>query len=217
MIVWNNLYFNFPRRIGMEYIIILIDYTIIILIFVLIISILQLITNFFLKNLNHTFLVQHELELIWSVVPFIILLFISIPTLISLFILESCNYCGVTVKIIGHQWYWRYFNEEKSISFLSYIEQKFDCLRLIEVDNRLVLPYGTPIRLIISSRDVIHSWTIPSIGIKIDAIPGRINSLCFSCNKIGKFFGQCSEICGVNHSFIPISLEIINLNDYLII
>nr|WIL10295.1 cytochrome c oxidase subunit II [Nothopoda sp.] len=217
MMVWNNLYFNFPSSIGMEYIMILMDYTIMILIFVLIMSMLQLTNNFFTKNLNHTLLVHHELEMIWSIIPFIILVFILIPTLMSLYMLESCNFCGITVKIMGHQWYWSYFNEDKKIYFMSYMEQSFNYLRLLEVDNSLVLPYGVPIRLLISSMDVIHSWTIPSMGVKMDAIPGRINSLCFSCNKMGKFFGQCSEICGVNHSFMPISLEIINLKDYIMI
>lgn len=118
----------------------------------------------------------------------------------------------VTLKAIGHQWYWTYeYSDFKKLEFDSYIISqqnlnKFN-FRLLEVDNRTILPYISHIRLLTSSADVIHSWTIPSSGVKIDASPGRLNQIRFNLNRTGIFFGQCSEICGANHRFIPISIE----------
>lgn len=113
---------------------------------------------------------------------------------------------------MGHQWYWSYeYSDFQKINFDSYIipidKINPNEFRLIEVDNRIVLPIKTQIRIIISASDVIHSWTIPSLAVKADAVPGRLNQANFLLNRPGLFFGQCSEICGTNHRFIPITIE----------
>lgn len=144
----------------------------------------------------------------------IILIIIAIPSLkILYFIDELWNPTYFTIKAIGHQWYWSYeFPEFCNCDLDSYIiplnlNSEKNIFRLLDVDNRLVTPFNYPIRLLATSSDVIHSWTIPSLGIKIDATPGRINQMTLISLRPGLYFGQCSEICGAYHSFIPICLE----------
>jgi len=132
---------------------------------------------------------------------------------------------AITVKAIGHQWYWTYeysdyaASDGESIVFDSYMIPEEDLepggLRLLEVDNRVMLPVNTHIRLIVSGADVIHSWTVPSFGIKVDALPGRLNQLSLFVKREGVFYGQCSEICGVNHGFMPIVVEVVSMEKYL--
>lgn len=125
----------------------------------------------------------------------------------------------LSVKRIGHQWYWRYeISDFKNVNFDSFILidlNNLNLFRLLDVDNRLILPINLQIRILIRSDDVIHSFTVPSIGIKVDGIPGRINQLNLFINRPGLFFGQCSEICGTNHRFIPIVIESTNLKIFL--
>ena len=132
----------------------------------------------------------------------------------------------LTVKIIGHQWYWRYeyrdfwsLIKNGCVEFDRYIipsnELSENIFRLLDVDNRTVIPFNVHIRFLISSADVLHAWTVPVIGVKVDAVPGRLNQLKFISQRPGVFFGQCSEICGANHRFIPISLEVINPHEFL--
>lgn len=121
----------------------------------------------------------------------------------------------LTIKIIGHQWYWSYeYNDFSSIEFESYMSPS-RTFRLLEVDNSTPMPMNCQTRLVTSSHDVLHSWTIPSIGIKIDATPGRLNQISVFPNRSGKFFGQCSEICGANHSFIPIVVDVIPIKFFI--
>lgn len=150
--------------------------------------------------------------------PAITLIFIAIPSLKILYLIEEIINPSITIKTIGHQWYWRYeYSDRKKIEFESYIKQKEDLkeFRLLDVDNRTPIPFSTQVRIIITSSDVIHSWTIPSIGVKIDAVPGRLNQISFTVNKPGLFYGQCSEICGTNHRFIPIVLERIDIKSFI--
>ena len=124
----------------------------------------------------------------------------------------------LTIKIFGHQWFWSYeYSDFSNIEFESYIINNLnkENFRLIEVDNKTIIPFKLNIRLLISSEDVIHSWTIPRLAIKIDAIPGRINQINLFLNRPGIYFGQCSEICGINHRFIPIQIESITLNKFI--
>lgn len=135
----------------------------------------------------------------------------------------------LTVKAIGHQWYWSYeytdtleSNEEvlgKNLNFDSYMVPNDSLssgdLRLLEVDNRVVLPIDTMIRVVVTGADVIHSWAVPSLGVKIDAIPGRLNQTSIDINRKGVFYGQCSELCGVNHGFMPIAVEAVSIEDYI--
>lgn len=217
MITWNRIFFHSPSSYLMELIVSLHDYVFIFLISILLSVLLLLRNSFIAKNFNIEFFENHQLETVWTVVPFLLLIFIVIPSLNSLYILDTCLFCGITVSVMGHQWYWSYFYKDLDQRFFdSYIiSSDSSNIRLLEVDNRLVLPSFIPVRFIVSSYDVLHSWTIPSFGVKIDAVPGRINQFCFSRKRSGVFFGQCSEICGANHRFIPIVIERVSFKDFV--
>lgn len=160
-----------------------------------------------------------EIELIWTFLPGVILIFLAIPSLRLLYLIDEIDNPLLTIKTVAHQWYWSYeYSDYPDIEFDSYIvrtqDLAIDEYRLLEVDNRIVLPIESPIRIIVTSADVIHSWTIPSLGVKIDAIPGRLNQISFNVNAARILYGQCSEICGANHSFIPICIEVINHSSF---
>lgn len=165
-------------------------------------------TKFSLRNFSHS----TELEIFWTVVPALLLITIAYPSFTLLYALDDLTVPSLTIKIIGHQWYWSYeihgVDLTEDISFDSYMIHTDDLVigqfRLLEVDNRLYLPTHTHIRLLITSADVLHSWTIPSFGIKVDACPGRLNQASLFIKRSGIYFGQCSEICGINHGFMPI-------------
>lgn len=168
-----------------------------------------------------------QIEIAWTVLPSLILICIAIPSFALLYSLDEVVDPAVTVKSIGHQWYWSYEysdyssnqNENTSIAFDSYMIPDDDLLpggyRLLEVDNRVVLPVNTHIRMIITAADVIHSWAVPSLGVKCDAIPGRLNSVPVFIKREGVFYGQCSELCGANHAFMPIVVEAVSLQNYV--
>nr|AIS38205.1 cytochrome c oxidase subunit II [Teslasena femoralis] len=172
-------------------------------------------TLFFNKFINRFLLEGQTIELIWTIAPTVTLIFIALPSLRLLYLLEEINFPTISVKSIGHQWYWSYeLSDFKTIEFDSYMIpvkelNKFN-FRLLDVDNSLPLPYSSQIRMMVSSTDVVHSWTIPSMGVKTDATPGRLNQTTFYMNRPGVYFGQCSEICGMNHSFMPIVIESIS-------
>lgn len=156
-----------------------------------------------------------QIETIWTILPALTLLFLALPSLRILYLIDEVRNPALTLKTIAHQWYWRYeYSDFSSIEFDSYIIPSEDLtpeqFRLLEVDNRAVLPIQTEIRLLVTSADVIHAWTIPRLGVKVDAIPGRLNQLGFYIIRPGIYYGQCSEICGANHSFIPIAIEVID-------
>lgn len=194
------------------------DHTIIILVSITTVVIFIIISIIFNKLSNHHLLENQPTEIIWTILPAIILIFIAIPSLKILYLIEEIINPIITVKAIGHQWYWNYeYSDNKHLELESYIKQDLSksSFRLLDVDNRIPLPFLTQIRIIITSTDVIHSWTVQSIGVKIDAIPGRLNQISLIINKPGLFFGQCSEICGTNHRFIPITIERININKFI--
>jgi cytochrome c oxidase subunit 2 len=151
---------------------------------------------------------------IWTLLPALILILIAFPSLRLLYLSEENEISPVTMKIIGHQWYWSYeYSNFKEIEFDSFMKQARDSqFRLLETDNNFYLPEKIYTQLFISSTDVLHSWTIPSLRIKVDCSPGRLNRVNIYRNKGGTFFGQCSEICGANHSFIPITLQVMPFN-----
>nr|CAM33300.1 cytochrome oxidase subunit II [Meligethes sp. near coracinus ADB-2007] len=181
----------------------------------------QLMSSLFFNKFTHRFLLEGQLiEIIWTILPAVVLLFIALPSLRLIYILDEVNNPLVSIKSIGHQWYWSYeYSDFSDIEFDSYMipmnEMKSFNFRLLDVDNRIVIPFNSQIRMLVTSADVIHSWTIPSIGVKIDATPGRLNQISFSTNRSGLFFGQCSEICGANHSFMPIVLESISMEYFI--
>lgn len=194
-----------------------------------------------IKILHHTML-----ECIWIIVPSLILLCIAIPSFALLYAMEISGNSFMTMKVIGHQWYWSYsfvFGiESPNIFYNSFINKNLELgsaitvniaefgfdsymvptnelndksLRLLETTNPVVLPVDTYIKVYVTSSDVLHSWTVPSLGIKIDACPGRLNQVNLFINRIGHFYGQCSELCGVNHGFMPIEIYSIKRDDYI--
>nr|YP_010157229.1 cytochrome c oxidase subunit II [Liolaemus darwinii]YP_010157255.1 cytochrome c oxidase subunit II [Liolaemus parthenos]AKJ76875.1 cytochrome c oxidase subunit II [Liolaemus darwinii]QRG01364.1 cytochrome c oxidase subunit II [Liolaemus darwinii]QRG01390.1 cytochrome c oxidase subunit II [Liolaemus parthenos] len=175
--------------------------------------VLYTITLMLTTKLTHTNAMDaQEVEMIWTILPAIILIMIALPSLRILYLMDEINNPHLTIKTLGHQWYWSYeYTDYEDLSFDSYMTPTQDlppgAFRLLEVDNRMVIPMESPIRVLISSEDVLHSWAVPSLGIKTDAIPGRLNQTTFITSHPGLFFGQCSEICGSNHSFMPIVVE----------
>nr|WEX31053.1 cytochrome c oxidase subunit II [Papio hamadryas] len=157
-----------------------------------------------------------EMETIWTILPAVILILIALPSLRILYMADEINNPSFTIKSIGHQWYWTYeYTDYGGLIFNSYMLPPLFLnpgdLRLLEVDNRVVLPIEAPVRMMITSQDVLHSWTIPTLGLKTDAVPGRLNQTLFTATRPGVYYGQCSEICGANHSFMPIVAELIPL------
>nr|AGJ84211.1 cytochrome c oxidase subunit II [Colophina arctica] len=215
---WMKLNFQNSNSPLMEQLIFFHDHTIFI-----IIMIMFLISYMMMFIINNKFIyikiLENQLiELIWTITPPIILIFIAMPSLHLLYLMDEIKSPILTLKIIGNQWFWSYeYSDFTDIKFESYMINEINQknFRLIEVDNKTILPFKSNIRLLISSNDVIHSWTIPSLAIKMDAIPGRMNQINIFLNRPGMFFGQCSEICGINHSFMPIQIESINLNKFI--
>nr|CBL58282.1 cytochrome c oxidase subunit 2 [Paratanytarsus tenuis]CBL58283.1 cytochrome c oxidase subunit 2 [Paratanytarsus tenuis] len=173
----------------------------------------------FFNKLNNRFLLHGQtIEVIWTILPAIVLLFIAFPSLRILYLLDEINKPSISLKTIGHQWYWSYeYSDFNNIEFDSYMnsENNLNSFRLLDVDNRIILPINNQIRILVTASDVLHSWTIPSLGVKIDANPGRLNQTNFYINRTGLFFGQCSEICGANHSFMPIVIESVPTNYFI--
>jgi cytochrome c oxidase subunit 2 len=181
------------------------------------------------KNINKKaiFFTHHTiLEIFWTIIPAGILLIIAIPSFALLYSMDELIDPTITLKAIGHQWYWSYEYSDyititggEILNFDSYMIPEEDLtaghLRLLEVDNRIVLPIKTHIRILITSTDVLHSWAMPSFGVKIDACPGRLNQTSLFIKREGIFFGQCSEICGINHGFMPIVVEAVSINNYV--
>lgn len=188
-----------------------------IIVFLISSLVLYIISLILTTSLTHTSTIDaQEVETIWTILPAIILIIIALPSLRILYIIDEINNPSVTIKTLGHQWYWSYeYTDYEDLIFDSYIiptpELNPGQLRLLEVDNRVVLPAELTVRMLISSEDVLHSWAVPSLGLKTDAIPGRLNQTTLLSTRPGLYYGQCSEICGSNHSFIPIVLEIVPL------
>ena len=160
--------------------------------------------------INTSLLESQSTEILWTTLPCLVLFAIGFPRLRLLYLLDEVGTPSINIKVIGHQWYWsyEYSDWEEDISFDAYIIKEGP-LRLLDADHRLVILPSTPTRVIITAADVLHSWTIPVLGVKADAVPGRLNQLNILVDRPGVFFGQCSEICGRNHSFIPIRIEVI--------
>ena len=180
-----------------------------------------IMSTLFFNTLTNRFLLEHQnIETIWTVLPALILIFIALPSLRLLYLLDEVNNPNITLKAIGRQWYWSYeYSDFTIVQFDAYIKPSSELaeseFRLLDVDNRTVLPMNTQVRVLVSATDVIHSWTVPALGVKVDAIPGRLNQTRFRINRPGLFYGQCSEICGANHRFIPIVVERTSTRSFL--
>ena len=185
--------------------------------------IISLYNNKNLETIRVAFAHHTLLEKVWTYIPTFILVLIAAPSFSLLYSIDALVEPKITIKVIGHQWYWSYETTDMirslDVNFDSYMvaedELEVGALRLLEVDNRLLLPIRTNIRLIITAVDVLHSWTIPSFGVKMDAVPGRLNQAALYINRPGTFYGQCSELCGVNHSFMPIVVQSVTVEEYL--
>nr|AAD15693.1 cytochrome oxidase subunit II [Papilio alexanor] len=220
MATWSNFNLQNSASPLMEQIIFFHDHTLIILIMITILVGYLMINLFFNKYINRFLLEGQMIELIWTIIPTITLIFIALPSLRLLYLLDELNNPLITLKSIGHQWYWSYeYSDFNSVEFDSYMIQydksNINNFRLLDVDNRIILPMNNQIRIMVTAADVIHSWTIPSLGVKIDANPGRLNQTNLFINRPGIFFGQCSEICGANHSFMPIMIESVSIKNFI--
>nr|YP_010362165.1 cytochrome c oxidase subunit II [Trifida elongata]UNS15669.1 cytochrome c oxidase subunit 2 [Trifida elongata] len=220
MATWSNLNTQDANSPTMEQLTFFHDHTMMIIYIITIVVGYMMISLIQTKFNNRLLLEGQMIELIWTMLPAVMLILIALPSLKILYAMEETMKPLLTLKVIGHQWYWSYeYSDFKKIEFDSYMkptnEIESNEFRLIEVDNKIMLPWNTQTRLLITSTDVIHSWTIPVLGIKADASPSRMNQANIILTRPGLFYGQCSEICGANHSFMPIMIESINLNSFL--
>nr|QZN07991.1 cytochrome c oxidase subunit II [Craspedacusta sowerbii] len=198
------------------------DYVMFILTIILIVVAWLMLRAFVNKN-YYKFLVEGTvIEIVWTTIPAVILIFIAFPSLQILYTMDEVIDPSLTIKAVGHQWYWSYEYsdyEAESLDFDSYMVPTNDLkegdLRLLEVDNRVVVPINTHVRVMVTGADVIHSFAVPALGIKADAVPGRLNQTSFFIKRPGVFYGQCSEICGSEHSFMPIVVEAVSLDKFV--
>lgn len=194
---------------------------IIILIAILVFAILGLIIYKFrvaknpvASNTSHNTI----LEIFWTAIPVLILLVIAVPSFKLIFYIDKAKDPELTLKVTGHMWYWSYEYPEHKISFDSNIipddQLKEGQLRLLEVDNQIIVPVKTTVRLLFTAADVLHSWTIPAFGVKKDCVPGRLNEAWIFVEREGTYYGQCSEICGMKHGFMPIVVKVVSKEEF---
>uniref|UniRef100_A0AAU7BAM3 Cytochrome c oxidase subunit 2 n=1 Tax=Notoplectron campbellense TaxID=3073457 RepID=A0AAU7BAM3_9ORTH len=221
MATWANLNFQNGASPLMEQLIFFHDHTLLILTMITIMVSYIMGSLFFNKFTNRLLLEGQTIEVIWTILPTITLIFIALPSLRLLYLLDESLNSSITIKTIGHQWYWsyEYMDFSTPYEFDSYMipsdELNSNSFRLLDVDNRTILPMNLQIRVLVTAADVLHSWAVPSLGVKVDATPGRLNQTNFFLNRPGLFFGQCSEICGANHSFMPIIIESVKTNTFI--
>lgn len=216
MIFWGILSLQDALSVTMEQIVYFHDYLIIVMI--IIICVVGYFIGFvlFTKAYSSRIVADHLVETVWTILPIVVLVFLVYPSIYLLYLIDERRVEFLcTLKVIGHQWYWRYkIDGILNLEIDSYLDAD-RAVRLMDVDNRVVVPVQEYIRALITSNDVLHSWALPSLGVKIDAIPGRLNQFVFIVILNSVIHGQCREICGVNHSFIPIVLEAVSLSDLL--
>nr|YP_011010318.1 cytochrome c oxidase subunit 2 [Metrocoris vietnamensis]YP_011010331.1 cytochrome c oxidase subunit 2 [Metrocoris quynhi]YP_011010409.1 cytochrome c oxidase subunit 2 [Metrocoris stranguloides]YP_011026024.1 cytochrome c oxidase subunit 2 [Metrocoris bilobatoides]WPW46933.1 cytochrome c oxidase subunit 2 [Metrocoris vietnamensis]WPW46946.1 cytochrome c oxidase subunit 2 [Metrocoris quynhi]WPW47024.1 cytochrome c oxidase subunit 2 [Metrocoris stranguloides]WQM87309.1 cytochrome c oxidase s len=220
MAKWSQINMQEANSPLMEQLIFFHDNTMIILIMITTLIAWIMIKMLFNKKINRFMMENQMIEIIWTILPTMILILIALPSLRILYMMDETKNPTITIKAIGHQWYWSYeYSDFKNIEFESYMKPTNEILknefRLLETDNRIVLPINNQIRILVTATDVLHSWTIPSLGIKIDAIPGRLNQGSMFINRPGLMYGQCSEICGANHSFMPITIESVTTKQFI--
>nr|WES82246.1 cytochrome c oxidase subunit II [Archotermopsis wroughtoni] len=219
MTTWLNMSLQDSASPIMEQLIFFHDHTLMIILMILTMVLYLMATMTMNSNVNRYMLEGQIIELVWTVAPALILVLITTPSLRLLYLMDEIHNPSLTIKTIGHQWYWSYeYSDFKKVEFDSYMtpqEESVGMFRLLETDNHVILPMNSFIRIIVTAADVLHSWTIPSLGIKADATPGRLNQSSFMMNRPGLLYGQCSEICGANHSFMPIVIESVSANKFI--
>lgn len=209
MPIWQAISFQDRNSPVIEHLLFFHDHTIVVVGIITIIVLYTVFKTFTAKHFERFTTENTPIEVLWTNAPAIFVAFIGLPSIKILYLIEETINPLVTVKATGHQWYWSYdFPDFPGLSFDAYIEES-NTTRLLETSNHLILPILSSIRILVTSDDVIHSWTIPSLGIKVDAVPGRINQLILFINRPGILTGQCREICGANHRFIPIVVSAI--------
>nr|WMH03357.1 cytochrome c oxidase subunit II [Encyrtus aurantii] len=219
MSIWGLLLFQDSNSSIMENLIMFHDHAMIIILIILVFIMYMFIFMFMNKYINRFMYEGQLIEFIWTVIPVMFLMILAIPSLKILYLTDEIFNSFLSIKVLGHQWYWSYeYSDFKDLSFDSFMINNFSdysLFRLLDVDNRMVVPLNLNLRILVSSMDVIHSFAVPSLGIKVDAIPGRLNQIGMNLIRPGIYFGQCSEICGVNHSFMPIVVESTSINKFL--
>jgi cytochrome c oxidase subunit 2 len=216
MIFWGIWSLQDALRVTIEQIVYFHDY--LIMVILIIICLVGYFLGFvlFRKTYSSRIVADHLVECIWTILPIVVLIFLVYPSIYLLYLIDERRVEFLcTLKVIGHQWYWSYkIDGLLNFELDSYLDSE-RVVRLIDVDNRVIIPVQENIRALITSNDVLHSWALPSLGVKIDAVPGRLNQFVFIVMLNSVIHGQCREICGVNHSFIPIVVEAVNLFDLL--
>jgi cytochrome c oxidase subunit II len=158
-------------------------------------------------------------EVLWTLIPCLILIVMAVPSFKILYKQDTIPKAEVTIKAIGYQWYWGYEYPDENIIFESYMIKEEDLKenqpRLLAVDNEVVVPVNKVVKVLITANDVLHAWALPSFGVKRDAVPGRINETWFKAEKVGTYYGQCSELCGIQHAFMPITVRVVSEEDYI--
>tara|TARA_A100001011_G_scaffold39371_1_gene37167 strand:+ start:1595 stop:2425 length:831 start_codon:yes stop_codon:yes gene_type:complete len=158
------------------------------------------------------------IEVIWTLVPCLILIVIAVPSFKVLYEQDEIPPADITIKAVGYQWYWGYEYPDENIIFDSYMIEEKDLKpgqpRLLTVDNEIFVPVNKVVKVLITANDVLHAWALPSFGVKRDAVPGRINETWFKADRTGTFYGQCSELCGVKHAFMPITVNVVSQDEY---
>ena len=216
MIFWGILSLQDALRVTIEQIVYFHDYLIIVILIIMCVVGYFLGFVLFTKAYSSRIVADHLVETVWTILPIVVLVFLVYPSIYLLYLIDERRVEFLcTLKVIGHQWYWSYkIDGVLSLDIDSYLDAE-SIVRLIDVDNRVVVPAQEHIRALITSRDVLHSWALPSLGLKMDAVPGRLNQFVFMVILNSVIHGQCSEICGVNHSFMPIVIEAVQLSDLL--
>nr|AQP27888.1 cytochrome c oxidase subunit 2 [Microtermes sp. RDCT175] len=218
MTTWLNLSLQDSASPIMEQLIFFHDHALMIMLMIITTVMYTMISIIQNKQTSRFILEGQMIETVWTIAPAIILVFIAMPSLRLLYLMDEVHNPALTLKAVGHQWYWSYeYSDFTKLEFDSYMaqDQQANTFRLLDTDNRIVLPTNSPIRVIVTAADVLHSWTVPSLGVKTDATPGRLNQVSFSINRPGLLYGQCSEICGANHSFMPITIESVATNQFI--
>lgn len=225
-----QIYFQDPATISMEGILNFNNHlTFLLIVIIVFVGWFLFFTIYYFVEYNNRysskFVHSKELEIVWTSIPALILLILSIPSFTLLYSMDEVSTPDLSLKVLGHQWFWSYeISDFKTCSTNPLQTLKYSCymmvvdalpgdaysifpyFRLLETNKRVILPTETHLRLLVSAADVLHSWTVPSFGLKVDACPGRLNQVNLFIKRSGLFFGQCSEICGVNHGFMPIAV-----------
>ncbi|GAB3131727.1 cytochrome c oxidase subunit II [Novispirillum itersonii] len=192
-----------------------------ILVVVLVMALLAIVMVRFNAKANpkpQTFSHNTVLEVAWTAIPVLILLVIAVPSFKLLYFMDRTSDADFTLKVTGHQWYWSYEYPDHNLSFDSFMKDASalepNDPRLLAVDNEVVIPVGATVRVVMTSQDVIHAWAVPALGVKTDSMPGRLNETWIRADRAGTFYGQCSELCGVNHGFMPIAVRAVSAEEF---